>query len=101
MDRPDEDMLSQLEGMSVRTSQGSYVRVDEVRRLMKKRQEKAEIEEKAEPAPKTLYQAREQAKRFLQEQGIGKAPPDAGRSLPASDPNTHPVSRPLSESGKS
>src|SRR5262245_47516324 len=99
MDHPDEEMLEELEGMSVRTSAGTYVRVDEVRRLMKKRSEEAEVE-KVIPKPKNIHEARSMAKKFLEEQGIGKAPPEAGRSLPASDPSTHPVSRPLSESGR-
>jgi hypothetical protein len=86
------DVMAELEGLAIRTSQGSFVKQEDVKRLLEKRQQANAIEAKAEPAPKTVEQARAQAKRFLSEVHVGDKPlPNLGRSVPAAEP--HPPSR--------
>lgn len=81
-----DELIEQLEALSIRTSQGSYVRLEDVRRLQKEK-EKAKQEETVEPVPKTLEQARGMAKRHLAEAGIGQQRPgEPGRAISASEP---------------
>jgi hypothetical protein len=81
---PDE-VIEALEGMAIRTSQGSFIKMEDVRRLAQKRQEAKAIEKAEAPRPRTVEQARQLAKDFLKEKGItGTSNP--GRSLPASEP---------------
>jgi hypothetical protein len=78
--------MAELEGLAIRTSQGSFVKQEDVRRLLEKRQQATAIEEKAEPKPKTVEQARAQAKKFLAEVHVGDKPkPNLGRAIPASE----------------
>lgn len=86
--RPDE-LIAELEGVAMRTSNGSYVKLDDVRRLMEK--QSAPDEPREEPAPRNLIEARGQAKRFLEREN-GPAPANPGRALPATE--LQPVSRP-------
>jgi arginyl-tRNA synthetase len=81
---PDE-VIEALEGMAIRTSQGSYIKMEDVRRLAQKRTEAKAVERAEAPRPKTVEQARQLAKDFLREKGIGSGPPSPGRSLPASE----------------
>jgi hypothetical protein len=86
------DLVSELEGISIRTSQGSFVKMEDVRRLVEKRKSAQTITEATEPKPKTVEQARAGAKKFLEEQ-TGLPPlPNIGRAIPASD-TAHPSSR--------
>lgn len=88
--RPD-DLIAELEGVAMRTSNGSYVKLDDVRRLMEKQAAPEEPSKDDEPPPKNLIEARGQARRFLEREN-GKAPINPGRALPAAEPQ--PVSRP-------
>jgi hypothetical protein len=76
------DVLAALEDMTVTTESGtSYVRMEDVRRLMaeRKAQEEAQPEE---PTPKTWEQARRAAKAHLLETTPPPAP-QLGRAVPA------------------
>lgn len=89
------DLMEEIEGASIETSAGRFIRVDHIRRLVEKRQAAAEEDEakvEEEPAPTTWDQARSQAARYLKEE-LGAKPPNvgAGRSVPASD--SQPPSR--------
>jgi hypothetical protein len=79
------DLVLELEGLAIRTSQGSFVKMEDVRRLAEKRQQAKEIDAEAAPEPKTMDQARVQAKKYLAEQTGLPSLPNIGRSVPASD----------------
>lgn len=89
------DLMGELEGAAIRTSQGTFVKMEDVRRLIEKRSAANAIEDKAEPSPKTVEQARAQAKRYLAEAaekaGLPKPTPNLGKAIPASD--SQPPSR--------
>lgn len=87
-----DDALAELEKISIPTTNGTFVKMEDVRRLMKLDQEQAAIEEKAAPKPKTFAEAKEAIKgnSELMEK-LGGAKPSAGRSIPAAP---QPVSRP-------
>lgn len=55
-----DQMMEEIEKASISTSQGSYVRVEDVSRLLRARQE---TEEKPKPQPKTMAQAKEMARK--------------------------------------
>jgi hypothetical protein len=82
----DDEFLAELDRISMKTEQGSYVRMEDIRRLIdKKKEQAAEADEASQP--KTLDAAREGAKRFLSEQGFGpKNPQEPGKAIPASEP---------------
>jgi len=82
---PDE-VIEALEDMAIRTTQGSFVKMEDVRRLAQKRQEAKALDRATAPRPKTVEQARALAKEFLKEKGITAGTPSVGRSLPASEP---------------
>jgi hypothetical protein len=85
------DLIPELEGLAIRTSQGTFVKMEDVRRLVEKRNAATAVEDKVAPQPKTLGQAREQAKKFLAEQTGLKPLPNLGRSIAATD--SQPPSR--------
>lgn len=80
------EVMEELQGAALHTSQGSFVRVEHVERLLKKRQEAA-LEEKEkrmlEPPPKTLEQARRRAARDLKEAFPSSGPREPGKSVPS------------------
>jgi hypothetical protein len=78
------DMLDQIADMAVTTSQGQFVSVEDVRRLMVQR----EIEEAALPEVpplKTWDEARHAAGEYLRSEW-GPSTIQLGRSIPASSP---------------
>lgn len=80
------EVMAELEGLAIRTSQGTFVKQEDVRRLLEKRQEARAIDAKEAPAPKTLEQARSQAKKYLAEVNVkDKRLPELGRSVQASE----------------
>lgn len=87
-----DDVLEALEGMSIKTSQGSFLKTEDVRGLIEKRKAANAIQGEEEPKPKTVEQARSQAKKFLADQTELPAPREPGRAIPASE--AQPVSRP-------
>ena len=74
-----DDALKEIERASIRTSQGSFVKVEDVKRLLQERQQE---EEKPKPQPKNMNEAKRMAARdkdiFPPQQ-----PREAGRSVPA------------------
>jgi hypothetical protein len=84
------DLIEELEGAAIRTSQGTFVKMEDVRRLIEKRNAAGAIEDKAEPTPKTMTEAKEQAKKFLAEaakkSGLPVPVPNIGKAVPASEP---------------
>jgi hypothetical protein len=88
------DLLAELEETAVTTTQGSFVKMEDVRRLLKdKADASAKAIAEAADAPKTVEQARAAIKKDpdLMKQFEGR-PQDAGRSIPAQEPQ--PASRP-------
>jgi len=79
------DLVLELEGLAIRTSQGSFVKMEDVRRLAERRQQAKAVDEKAAPEPKTMVEARAQAKKYLAEQPGLPQLPNVGRAVPASD----------------
>lgn len=86
--RPD-DLIAELEKLAMRTTQGSFVRIDDVRRLIA--EQNAPEVEPDEPPPKNILEAHGQAKRYLEREN-GPRLPDLGRAIPATEPQ--PASRP-------
>lgn len=83
-----DDLIRELEGMALRTSQGSYVKMEDVRRLIEKRQESKAVTD-AIPEPKTIEEARSQAKKYLAENGsIVGQPKEPSRAIPATEPQS-------------
>lgn len=89
---PDTDLhnlsqlLAEIEGISVKTSQGSFVKVEDVRRLIDKK--KAAGPPTAEDL-KTVEQAREAIKRDPDLiKAFASAPQEPGRAVPASEPQS-------------
>lgn len=75
--------------MGLHTSQGVFVRIEDVKKLMDEQKATREIETKTEPKPKDMSAAR---RAILKDEEIMKnfPPPSrgAGRSLPAADSQT-------------
>jgi len=90
------ELLAELEESAVSTTQGSFVKMEDIRRLLKDRSKaasEAKDDEAENPSPKTVEQARAAAKR---DPDLAKLfedrPQDAGRSIAAQEPQ--PASRP-------
>jgi hypothetical protein len=88
---PDEnlnDALEQLEGLAMRTSQGSYVKLEDVKRILEKRKVEGELEEEEKdqnPPPKTFREAKKAIrgnKELMASLGT-KGPQEPGRSIAA------------------
>jgi len=60
------DALRELESVAIRTDEGVYVRMEDVRRLMNRDTE----EPPEESPPKTIEEARQQAKEYLEREGV-------------------------------
>lgn len=88
------DLIEELEGIMIKTSQGEFVKMEDVRRLVDKRKSaKAITETENKPEPKTVEEARARAKEFLAKEQRGLSPvPNIGKAIPASD-NAQPPSR--------
>jgi hypothetical protein len=79
------DLVEELEGLAIRTSAGSYVKMEDVRRLIEKKQATNAVDE-ALPKPKNMHEAKSQAAEMLKKTGFGQAKPDAGKAVAASEP---------------
>lgn len=81
------EVLEELQGAALHTTVGSYIKLEHVERLLKKRQQAAdEVEEKRleeGPPPKTWVQARERAKRDLEKEFPSSGPPEPGKHVDA------------------
>lgn len=81
------ELMEELEGLSITTSQGSFIKKEDVRRLVEKRFAAKSIEAKEQPKPKNIGEARAQAKEFLKSVSVGEGKaPDLGRAVSASEP---------------
>jgi hypothetical protein len=76
------EMLAVIEDMGVITSAGTFVRMEDVRRLMLERKLQEKEAQPDEPPPKTWVEARHAAKEFLLDEN-GPPPPSVGRAVPA------------------
>ena len=85
------DLVAKLEELAIHTTQGSFVKLEDVRWLIEKRKEAGAIEQAEAPRPKTLHAAREGAKKFLADQFPRPQPREAGRSISANE--SQPPSR--------
>jgi hypothetical protein len=81
------EVLEELQGAALRTSAGTYVRLEHVERLLTKRRTAAEEAKKNRleegPPPKTFDQARARAKRDLEEAFPSSGLPEPGKSVDA------------------
>jgi hypothetical protein len=79
------DVLEALQEMGVETSAGTFVRMEDVRRMMASKQIVDAVEAEAE-SYKTWEEARQAAKDYLRETN-GSPRPQVGRAIPASSPS--------------
>jgi hypothetical protein len=87
------EVMEELQGAALHTTAGSFVRVEHVERLLKRRREAAdEAKQKRleEPPPKTFKAASHRAARDLKEQMGPQAPREPGRSVAANQPPQPP-----------
>lgn len=80
------EVVKELEKMSIHTTQGTFVRLEDVRRLIDVKQEAETPDPEAPPPPRTLAQARSQAKEYLKEQGSMEGIREPGRAVNANEP---------------
>jgi hypothetical protein len=86
------EALTELEKLGISTTQGIFVRMEDVKKLMAAQAAATQIEEKTEPKPKTMVQAKQQVLRDEKiMQNFPKPSPQAGRSISAQD--SQPSSR--------
>lgn len=79
-----DELLAELEKVAIRTSQGSFVKKEDVERLIKRRKEATSIDQATTPERMNVHEARKKAGDFLKEQGFGQpGPPEPGRSVSA------------------
>lgn len=78
-----DGLIEALEGLSIRTSEGSFVKVEDVRRLINEKKQAATTN--ALPERMTVVQARERAKEFLKDALGPVAPRESGRAIPATE----------------
>lgn len=81
------DLLAEIEGLSLRTTQGSFVKVEDVRRLVEKRQAARAVDSETEFKGKTFNAAHQAIKKdpafaSLTENKLR----EPGRSVPATEP---------------
>ena len=84
-----DEALAELEKRSIRTSQGTYVKMDDVRKLMDERKTASQIEAKEAPKPKDMNSAKQM---ILKDEELMKnfprRDPKLGRSIPATESQT-------------
>ena len=78
-----DDLIAELDRMAIRTSQGSFLKKEDVVELIEKRKKATAVEQATAPKPKTIEAAREGAKRFLKEQQGLPDVREPGRSISA------------------
>jgi hypothetical protein len=78
-----DEALEELERMSIRTSQGSFVKTEDARRLLQARKDAVE-ESAAKPNPKTMREAKKLVRADPEiASKFPSGPREAGRSIPA------------------
>lgn len=79
-----DEFLQELDKLTIKTSQGSFVKKEDVERLIKRRQEATAIDQAAIPERLSVEQARKRAGDFLKTQDFGQpGPAEPGRSVSA------------------
>jgi len=78
-----DDLIAELDRMAIRTSQGSFLKKEDVVELIEKRKKANAVEQATAPKPKNLDEARSQATKFLKEQNGIQPPREPGRSISA------------------
>lgn len=79
-----DELLRELDKLTIKTSQGSFVKKEDVENLIKRRKEANAVDKATTSERMTVHQAREGAKKFLDEQGFGQqGPSEPGRSVSA------------------
>ena len=82
------DLIEKLERLALVTTQGSFVRLEDVRRLIQEQAANETVEEMI-PEPKNIHQARRMAAEYLDGQDFGpKDPLEPGRAVPATEPQS-------------
>jgi hypothetical protein len=81
-----EDLLKELEGAAIRTSQGSFVKMEDVRRLIDERNVDRAIGDSVDFKGKTFREAH----RAIKEDKVLIPPknPTVGRAIPAQEPHS-------------
>lgn len=81
------DLMAEAEGLALHTSQGSFVKVEDLRRLVEARTVGTVIDEATAFKGKTFHQAHSAIKKDPQFESINQTGPKApGRSVPAMEP---------------
>jgi len=81
------ELIAQLEQLAVRTDKGSYIAIDDLKKLVERK--KAEVaEEEERPQRMTVEQARHGARKWLREQQEIERKPAVGRAIPAAEPQS-------------
>lgn len=79
-----DEFLRELDKLTIKTSQGSFVKREDVENLIKRRKEATAVDKATTPERMDVHQARKAAGDFLKEQGFGQpGPPEPGRSVSA------------------
>lgn len=88
-----QELLAELEGKAIHTSQGSFLRLEDVRGLMD-RKKKQDEEAQSRPQPKTVEEARAAIRRDpeIMKHFPGGLIREPSHAVPASEPQ--PASRP-------
>jgi hypothetical protein len=80
----DNELFDELERMAVRTAQGSFVSMEDVRAVVRRRQEQTALE--ALPLRLSKEQARGLAREYLKDQQFGPQQPlEPGKAIAASE----------------
>jgi hypothetical protein len=80
----DNELFEELEKMAVRTAQGSFVKMEDVREVIKRRQEQTLLE--ALPLRLSKEQARGLAREYLEGQEFGPQQPlEPGKAIAAGE----------------
>jgi len=79
-----DEFLRELDKLTIKTSQGSFVKREDVEDLIKRRKEATAITEATIPERLSVEQARKRAGDMLREKGFGQpGPAEPGRSVSA------------------
>jgi len=76
--------MEEVQRSSIKTSQGSFIRVEDVKRIMETKSKETEALRQEQPRPKTMNQAKQQAMRDPElREAFSRGPREPGRAVPA------------------
>jgi predicted transcriptional regulator len=79
-----DEALEEIEKASIKTTQGSFIRVEDVRRLLTAKKEAMAVEQETAPRPKNMNDAKQMAKRDPEIAAeFANRPMQLGKSIPA------------------